>query len=154
LSFRLVANDTSTVLPSGHLFEATTKLREARSEIAEAERELRGTDDHDEVGLLRQEVSDLDWRTQSLAMRRERDEQRQGQHPGPLTRATSTPDYDAKALEEARVLIELEQDDLADQAASLPSQPTVPDTDSPGLLRRVWDATKAFLSGLTGSNSG
>ena len=87
-------------------------------------------------------------------MRREREEKRHGQHPGPLTPATATPDYDAKALEEARRLLELEQDDLADQAASLPQQPTVPETDRPGLLRRVWDATKALLSRLTGSKSG
>jgi hypothetical protein len=152
----LVRTDTSGVanLPSVHLFNASTKLQKARDAIAQAEEELRASDDLDEFQLLRQELSDLNWRTQSLAMKLERDEQKRGQHKGPLTPATDFPDYDAGALKDAQHLLAQQDEDLADQAASLPPNATIPDTGRPGVLRRAYDAVGGFSARLFGSASG
>jgi hypothetical protein len=139
---------------SVHLFQAATKLREARRELAKAEGVLQDINEVSEVKLLREEVSDLNWRTQSLAMGRERAEK----PGGPWTPATDFPDYDAEVLKGAAETLQEEATDLDLRADSLPMEPTRPDGDGAGPVRRAVEkakaAAKALLSRLMRSTDG
>jgi hypothetical protein len=136
---------------SAQLFQAATKLREARRNLAEAEKALQGPGEQSEVEQLREELSDLNWRTQSLAMRRERVEKPKG----PWTPATDFPDYDEKSLKDAKDRLAEETTDLDLQAASLPPKPTKSTGDDRGPVRRAVERVKAALfSRLKGSADG
>ena len=151
-----VPTDTSrvTILPSALLFDAATKLRSAGQNIADAEAALQGTDDQAELELLHDELLDLNWRTQSLATKRQRDEKQKGQYKGPETPATDFPEYDAKSLKAAQDLLAREREDLAGEAASLPPAPTAPQGNRPSTLERPFNAMRRFLSRLGGSSAG